>query len=153
MFLDCQCPGDFSGRHTIIYGHNMNDGSMLASIREYWKQEYFDAHPIMYLNTPAQNYKVEIFSGYVTDAVSDSYTIGFADDVQYMNWINKLLSQSNFDSGVEVTAEDRVITLSTCTYEFEDARYVLHGKLVPLEEGCADVAGAGWRQLDGSAHY
>ena len=38
-------------------------------------------------------------------------------------------------SGVEVSAEDRVITLSTCTYEFEDARYVLHGKLVPLEEG------------------
>jgi len=133
LFIDCLNEPDFSSKNTLIYGHNMNDGSMLHCIREYWQQEYYDSHPIMYLNTPAQNYKVEIFSGYITDAESDSYTIGFADDTAYMNFLNKLCSQSNFKSSVELSAADRIITLSTCTYEYDDARYVLHGKLVPIE--------------------
>jgi len=131
IFLDCTNAGDFSDKNTLLYGHNMNDGSMLACIRKYWEQSYYDAHPIMYLNTPNQNYKVEIFSGYITESISDSYKTHFDDD-QFPAWIDKIRSQSDFTSEVSVGAEDNIITLSTCTYEYHEARYVLHGKLVPI---------------------
>lgn len=133
IFLDWICARDFSGRNSILYGHNMNDGSMFASIRKYTDQEYYDEHPVMYLNTPTQNYKLELFSGYVISATDPTtYGIGFVDDQEFMDYIEYLYSHSNFDSDVEVTASDHVVTLSTCTYEFNDARYVVHGKLVPI---------------------
>lgn len=133
IFLDCLCPSDFSGRHSILYGHNMNDGSMFASIRNYRDASYYDEHPIMYLNTPTQNYKIEIFAGDVVSAFeSDIYSVGFAEDSDFLDLIEKIRSRSSFSSDVEVTADDRVITLSTCTYEYDEARYVLHGKLVPI---------------------
>lgn len=132
IFMDCLCNPDFSGRNSVIYGHNMNDGSMFASIRNYTQQEYYDEHPTLYLNTPTQNYRIEVFSGYVTDADSDTYTIGFMDDAAFTDYIARMRSQSTFESSVEVTAEDNIITLSTCSYEYYDARYVLQGKLVPI---------------------
>lgn len=133
IFLDWLCPGDFSGRHSILYGHNMNDGSMFAGIRKYTDQSYYDEHPVMYLNTPAQDYRMDLFSGYVTNAMdSATYDIGFVDDAAFQAFIDQACSRSNFRSDVEVTAEDHVITLSTCTYEYDNARYVLLGKLVPL---------------------
>lgn len=132
LFLDCLNEGDFSSKNTLIYGHNMHDGSMFASIRNYDKQEYYDAHPKMYINTPDGNYRVEIFSGYITDADSDTYTIGFNSDEEYQAYLDKMVSQSAFKSDVKPTAEDKIVTLSTCTYEYYDARFVVQGRLVPI---------------------
>ncbi len=132
IFLDCLCAGDFSGKNTVIYGHNMNDGSMFASLRDYRKDGYYAEHPKLYLNTPTQNYRIEVFAGYVTDADSDTYDIGFTDDAAYLAFLEKMRSQSDFETNVELTAEDRIVTLSTCSYEYYDARYVIQGKLVPI---------------------
>lgn len=132
LFLDCLCERDFSGRNTVIYGHNMNDGSMFASIKKYNQQEYYDEHPVMYLNTPTQNYRIELFAGYVTDADSDTYTLGFVDDAAFQAFLDKMRSQSDFTSDVELSPEDRIVTLSTCSYEYYDARYVVQGKLIPI---------------------
>ena len=132
LFLDYACYGDFSGQNTVIYGHHMNDGSMLASICNYGKQEYYDAHPVMYLNTPTQNYRVDLFSGFITSADSSVYTFFFNSDAEYGAFLEKMKGFSDFDSDVEVGPEDRIITLSTCTYEYDDARFVLMGKLVPI---------------------
>lgn len=132
LFLDCLNEKDFSSRNTLIYGHNMNDGSMFHSVRKYDKQEYYDAHPVMYLNTPGQNYKVEIFSGYITDCESDAYTISTPDDESFKVFLDKIKGQSAFKNDVELSGQDKIITLSTCTYEYDDARFVLHGKLVPI---------------------
>ncbi len=132
LFLDCLNEGDFSSKNTLIYGHNMHDGSMFASIRNYDKQEYYDAHPKMYINTPDGNYRVEIFSGYITDADSDTYTISFNNNDEYQAYLDKMVSQSVFKSDVKPTAEDKIVTLSTCTYEYYDARFVVQGRLVPI---------------------
>ena len=140
LFIDYLCYDDFSGKNTIIYGHNMHDGSMFASILSYEKQEYYDEHPVLYLNTPTQDYKIEVFSGFVTDASSDVYTIGFVNDEYYTEYLAKMRSLSNFRSDVEVTAEDRIITLSTCSYVFNNARYVVMGKLVPLDSPIESTA-------------
>ena len=132
LFVDYRCAGDFSSNHTIIYGHNMKDGSMLSTITNYWKQDYYEEHPYMFINTPTQNYRLELFSGYVTPADSDAYTVFFKDSAAYAKFLETLDSRSNFNSDVELTENDRIVTLSTCTYEYEAARYVLHGKLVPI---------------------
>ena len=117
----------------MIYGHHMNDGSMFASICNYGKQEYYDAHPVMYLNTPTQNYRVELFTGFITSADSSVYTFFFNSDAEYGAFLEKMKGFSDFDCDVEVGPEDRIITLSTCTYEYDNARYVVMGKLVPID--------------------
>ena len=132
LFVDYRCAADFSSNHTLIYGHNMKDGSMLSTITNYWKQDYYEEHPFMYLNTPEQNYRIDLFSAYVTPADSDAYDIYFDVGADYMAFLEKLMSRSNFDSTVELTENDKIVTLSTCTYEYDNARYVVHGKLVPI---------------------
>lgn len=133
LFVDYTCNSDFSSRNTVIYGHHMKDGSMLASICNYGKQEYYDEHPVLYLNTPTQNYRVEVFSGFITSADSDVYTMDFSSDSEYAAFQEKMKGFSDFACDVEIGPEDRMITLSTCTYEYDNARYVLMGKLIPID--------------------
>lgn len=133
-FLDVKCAGDFTDYNSIIYGHHMNDGSMFASLDGYRKQgdTYYQEHPVMYLNTPTQNYRVELFAGLLTDADSATYTVSFPDTSSFLLYCQDMKSQSNFRSDVEIQPGDRIITLSTCAYDWYDARYVVMGKLVPL---------------------
>ena len=133
LFMDFKNNRDFTDPNSIVYGHHMNDGSMFASLKKYQTDpEYYTKHPVLYLNTPTQNYRVDVFAGFVCDADSDTYTIGFASDLNYQAWLNRMASQSDFTTDVKVGPEDHVITLSTCSYEWYDARYVVLGKLVPI---------------------
>ena len=132
LFADYICEPDFSSYNTVIYGHNMNDGSMFCSLINYGKQEYYDEHPIMYLLTPDQDYKVEIFSGYVTSYDSSAYTMSFKDELEFKQYLGNVKTQSKFDCDVNLDDCTNIITLSTCSYDFVDARFVVHGKLVPI---------------------
>jgi len=131
-FIDCLCAGDFTNQNTVIYGHHMQDGSMFASIRNYRKDGYYEEHPCMYLNTPTQNYRIDIFSGYITEADSDSYFFDFSEESDYLSFLSRMQDKSDFYSSVELGPDDRIVTLSTCSYEYFDARYVIQGKLVPI---------------------
>ena len=132
LFVDCNCSRDFSGPNTVIYGHHMNDGTKFASLMNYRENGYYEKHPVMYISTKNMNYRVEIFAAYVTDADSDTYTFRFASDEEYLSYLQRMQSQSDFHTDVTLTAEDRIVTLSTCSYEYYDARYVVQGKLVPI---------------------
>ena len=133
LFIDYRCAGDFSGYTTIVYGHHMNDGSMLASVTKYADQEYYNEHPSMYLNTPGQNYRLDVFSAYITDPDGSTYTFSFNSKDSYASYLDSVTRWSYIDTGVEVTADDRIVIFSTCTYEYENARFVALAKLVPLE--------------------
>ncbi len=132
LFIDCRNAADFSDQNTMIYGHNMNDGSMFASIREYAKQEYYDAHPVIYLSTPDFNYRLDLIAGFLTEPTSFAYATNFDEPEQFMAYIEAIEEMSTFKSDVEVTEEDKVVTLSTCTYEIDDGRYVVVGKLTQI---------------------
>ncbi|MBR3239581.1 MAG: class B sortase [Oscillospiraceae bacterium] len=132
LFADCSNARDFSDRNTVIYGHHMNDGSKFARVAYYKDQYYYDEHPIMYINTPTMNYRVELFSAFLTDADSEVYTFHFDSDEAYEAWLQRMKAESDFKCDVQVTAADRVVTLSTCSYEYYDARYIALGKLVPI---------------------
>ena len=132
LFADCNNARDFSDENTVIYGHHMNDGTKFASIMEYKDQRYYDAHPIMYISTPSMNYRLELFAAFLCDADSETYTFRFDSEEEYAAWLQRMVDNSDFKCGVHLSTKDRVVTLSTCSYEYYDARYVVMGKLVPI---------------------
>lgn len=126
IFLDERNGADFSDEHSILYGHHMKDGSMFAGITAFQDQAYYDAHPTALLITPEKTYKIQLFSCYVADTKASAWDLSFGGD-GYGEWLDEITRKSYFRSNVQPTSEDRVLTLSTCTYDFENARFVLHG--------------------------
>jgi len=115
----------------VFYGHHMNNGTMFNQITKYKDQSFYDDHPVCLVMTPNGNYKLEFFAGYVIDMNSQAWKMEFASDEEYDQWLEDAISKSAFTSTVEPTAQDRVVTFSTCTYEYNDARFVLAGILKP----------------------
>lgn len=130
IFMDFRNNPNLQDNNTIIYGHNMKNDTMFASIQEYKNQEYYDNHNVMYYFTPEKNYVVELFAGYTISVESDIYDLSVIDDEK----LQEIISKSDFKSNVEVTEEDKILTLSTCAYEYEGARYILMGILHEKEK-------------------
>lgn len=134
IFSDMLCQPDFSSYNTVLYGHNMNDGSMFASLAQYRNAGYYEKHPVMYLLTPEQDYKVELFSSYVTPYDSDTYTVEFSSVESFDKLVATMISQSDIKTDVKPASGERILTMSTCIYDYNDARYVVHGRLVPVNK-------------------
>lgn len=132
LFLDCINEPDFSDYHSIIYGHNMLNDSMFGVVTDYYHQEYYEEHPVMYLMTPEQYYRLELVSGIVTPVDSWLYNLDFTDPAKKKAFLGELKEKSTFQSAVDYTENDLFLSLSTCTYDFENARYLLTGKLIPV---------------------
>ena len=133
LFLDYRCNADFSDSPSIVYGHNMKNDSMFGILPNYCEQRYFDEHPIMYLLTPETDYRVDMFAGFVTPADSEVYRLQLSDE-EKQQLVEQAKEQSDFTAEVEVSAEDCLLVLSTCSYEYSDARYVLIGKLTEISQ-------------------
>ena len=128
IFLDFQNDASFADRHSIIYGHHMKNGTMFTDIDKYKKQEFFDEHPVALLITPDKNYKVVFFAGYVAAPQDDAWEIGFTE-AEFEVWLQNAADRSCFTSEIAPNISDHILTLSTCSYEFDDARFVLAGVL------------------------
>jgi sortase B len=111
----------------------MKNKTMFGTLVSYKEQEYYDEHPYMYLITPDASYKLELVAGYITDTESGVYD--FPETQQERDELLDLVrSKSTFKSDVQVQENDRLVTLSTCSYEYEDARFVVVGVLRQLEK-------------------
>lgn len=130
IFLDYRSEPDFSDFNSVLHGHNMNNGSMFGSIMNYKREKYYAEHPVMYLLTPEQNYKVEILVGFVT--ATDSYAYSFSNDEESRQGLIEEMTEADFYGTGDFTASDRYLTLSTCAYDFDNAKYILIGKLVKI---------------------
>ena len=127
VFLDWQCSSNFTSQNNLVYGHNMKTGRMFAPIVKYRDQSFYDAHPYMYLYTPNQLYKVNLFAGMVTPHDSTVYSYSLSSD-----YIKECIANSTFKSNVG-TPTGNILTLSTCAYDFDNARYVVMGEMVPID--------------------
>lgn len=134
LFIDMSNVSDFSDDNTLIYGHNMASGSMFASLLDYADQDYYQAHPVMYLITEDTTYRVDLFSAYTTNPEGDAYYINLGGKEPFMNWIADCAKQSDFQTSMTLRASDHMITLSTCAYSAKNARYVVQGRLTEMEE-------------------
>lgn len=125
IFMDYRNAPDFSDRHTVIYGHNMRNGSMFADTVKYKSPAFLEAHPTGMIMTPDGNFQFEVIAGYVANLEDSSWQLDFAGDEDFGNWLNQTMEMSTIGGTVIPETDDRIITLSTCSYEFSDARYVL----------------------------
>ena len=141
IFVDEANRPVFSDSNTIIYGHHMKNGSMFASLEKWADQAFYEEHPVMWLLTPKQDYMVVLFSGYETSAYSDTYTVFTGPCAEFDDYLKKCVQQSDFRADFVLDEEGYYILLSTCAYAYTDARYVLHGMLVPVDRRKSGVAG------------
>ncbi|MDD3931882.1 MAG: class B sortase [Eubacteriales bacterium] len=126
IFMDYRNDGDFTNRHSILYGHNMRNGSMFAGSMAYKDSVFFDQNDKIYIDTPDGRTIWQIFATYVT--TTDFYYIitDFLDDRSFSSFLQTIQSKSSFQSPVSPVVSDHLLTLSTCTYEYDDARFVVH---------------------------
>ncbi len=129
IFVEASNEADFSDMHTIVYGHNMKDGSMFAGLKNYSKASYFEAHPYIYVDLADGSHCYQIFSCHEANTSDITYTIGFEADETYQTFLDSLKEASLYDTGVEVSQTEKVITLSTCT-KSGTKRFVVHAKMV-----------------------
>lgn len=132
IFLDYRCPPDFSGWNSILYGHNLMDESMFGTLERYRDQEYYEAHPTMYLLTPEADYRVDLIGGLELDARSELYRTDHTEE-SHRTFVEAVLAGSDFQASLEGLELTRTLTLSTCSYGYEDARYIVVGVLTPLD--------------------
>lgn len=134
LFIDCRNERDFSDFNTIIYGHHMRDGSMFHCLRGYTKEDgYYEGHKTFDLVTPDGKYILEVFSAYIVPSDDEIYSLNFDDDDEKQELIDTAFAKSQIDTGVCVSIDDHIVTLSTCAYDFEDARYVVLCKMLPYK--------------------
>lgn len=128
IFLDVNCEGDFTGENSIIYGHRMKDGSMFRKLDEYKDKSFWEENPYFYIYTPdGKEITYHIYSVGTVEETAETYTIDFEDDEAFQSFIDFTLSTADYETGVEVTKDDQIVTLSTCTASSDEHRFVVHG--------------------------
>lgn len=130
IFMDYRNTPDFSDRHTVIYGHNMRNGSMFADVLQYKKQDFLEAHSIGMVMTSGGNFRFEVIAGYVANVSDNAWQLDFGAEEEFYNWLCEAMAKSEIGTDTAVAPEDRILTLSTCSYEFSDARYVLVCRII-----------------------
>lgn len=134
VFMDWKNEKTWSDDLTVLYGHHIRGGKMFSSLSGYKKQEYFEEHPELFLYTPEGNYRVLIFAGVVTDGRDGSFPRIFETKEEREQWLDTVIQASAFQVEERPSADSRFLALCTCTYEYDDARYVVYGELKEIGE-------------------
>lgn len=122
IFMDWQSKMD--SQNIVIYGHNMNDGDMLGNLDYYKSKQYYIAHPVIELNFMGEMTTWEIFSVSYSD--DTPYRIYFENDLDFKSYLSKIENGSIYATEVNIENSNKILTLSTCSKEFRDARFVIH---------------------------
>ena len=124
---------DFNDFNTLIYGHNMLNGTMFGTLKKYRDREYFEKNNVINIYMPGRILKYEIFAAYVFDDRHILLSFDFENEDDRQRYLDVVHSKkslySNFDEDITVDTDDRIITLSTCTSN-DDERYLVQGVLV-----------------------
>lgn len=131
IFMDYRNNPDELNENTIIYGHNLANQTMFGTLRyalnSYWYKK--SANQIITFNTPNENMKFQIFSIYTIPTTNDYLDITFPTTDAYQSYIDLVKGRSIYDFNIEVTTDDKILTLSTCA-NGNDKRLVIHAKLI-----------------------
>lgn len=127
IFLDTRC--SFGDPHVLIHGHNMANGSMFRDLHLFKNRKFFQEHPYYYIFTPEKTYTVEIFAGSVLRIDSPVWQLNFSNSTDHMGWLSTCWSAAAVSRSLTLTPENTIITLSTCSYEYSQTRWVVQGYL------------------------
>jgi SrtB family sortase len=129
-FIDAGNVGDFSDRHTVIYGHALGSGSMLGSLWEYENPNYFARNPEIQLYLPDGSSKtLTVFACSRVQSVRSAIPIAFADEATFLAFIEELNASSAFTSNVKITAQDRIVSFCVALPDGGDGRLLVSCKI------------------------
>lgn len=126
LFMDYRCSSDFSDFNSVIYGHNMGNGTMFADIPHYENEEYFMNHSFGWLTTENDVRLIDFFAVARTVDTSGLYLA----DPNFNEWDNQLRNCASIYKEIEVTESDHLLMLSTCTSAEGNSRTILVGKII-----------------------
>ena len=129
LFLDSACDRELQNYNSIIYGHNMRNGSMFARLKEFLSAETVQKCPYFWIYTPGGDFLFRVVSAHTAAPGSDTFTVRFKDYKSYAAWIENMVALSAPSCGAVAVPGDRLVTLSTCTKD-SSARMVMQGKRV-----------------------
>lgn len=141
-YLDFKNDPKYLDDNTVIYGHHMTDGLMFSNLDKYRTLEGYKESPIIEYSTLYDTYYFKVFAAFVTNsdvADDDNYMFNimvtdFSTDEKFTSFVEEAKKRSIVNTGVSVQPDDKLITLVTCTYDFDDARLIIMGRLLRENE-------------------
>lgn len=135
LFFDCEnvISENETDKNLVVYGHHMKNGSMFANLTKYKELSFYKQSPTIEFSTLYKKSTYKVYAAFVLNAskADDNgyiYNISrknFIDDEDFDSWVDEARERSLINTGVDVKNGDNIITLITCTYDFDDARFVV----------------------------
>ncbi|MDW7658835.1 MAG: class B sortase [Bacillota bacterium] len=135
IFMDYRNHAILDQKNTILYGHHTRDHTMFTDLMNYKKQLFFKENALIEYYTLERKTVWLIFSAYVTDTKFYYIQTIFPTDESFDPFLEKIKNRSKYFRPTDLTPQDQILTLSTCTYEFDDARFVVHAVLLDSGSG------------------
>lgn len=136
IFIDSNSRDDVESKNILVHGHHMNDGSMFADILKYTRFDFYKLTPSFNFDTIFESAKWKVISVFRTNTLPEHGPIfdylrgSFSNGEDFMSFVKELRDRSLIITPVDVDASDRLVTLSTCSYEFKDFRTVVVARKV-----------------------
>lgn len=130
LFLDYRTNPEFTDFNSVIYGHHMRSGRMFQNLIKFKEKKYFDSHRTGRIYIEGATYEIEFFAAGVTTSGSDYYAYAFASPADKTAHIDMIRKTAMYFREIDVNENDRLITLSTCSHEFKNARTFIVGRLI-----------------------
>lgn len=127
---------DFTDPNTVIYGHNMKNGSMFRQLHKYEDRSFFQDNREVLIYQTDQILHYHIFAAYTYDDRHLMQSFDFNNPDVFEGYIGSILDlkgmSNNIDDSVDITGEDKIITLSTCNGN-SNQRYIVQAVLLSIE--------------------
>lgn len=138
IFLEGLNKSDFSDLYNIVYGHNMNNGSMFGSLKKYKDEGFWKENQYFTVYTESTAYRYQIFS--YEDAVNGGnvYKVGYQPGDEYKTFIDEMVENSDFDTGIKPQSTNKILTLSTCTGNGYSKRFAVHAVCIDAQSTDAE---------------
>lgn len=138
VFLDKDYDWNMESNNLLIYGHNMQDGSMFHDLLNYADEQYYKEHPKIRFTTPEEDVEYEIISAFRSRVYYKSeknvfryyYFVNPESKEEYEEFVKNAKEASIYDTGKTAEYGDKLITLSTCAYHTEDGRFAVVGRKI-----------------------
>lgn len=127
----CYCNDkDLLGKNTLIYGHHMKNNTMFADLVLYKDKKFFDKHREIYVDSLHSLGIWEVFSVYIVNANKETIPIFFKNNESFLKAAQSFQKRSKFKTDTLLSKDDRIVTLSTCSYEAPNTRTIVHTKYI-----------------------
>lgn len=133
IFMDSSNNFDLD-KNIVLYGHNMRNKTMFNNITKFKKRDFFNKNNKIKIKHDfnGAEYVYEVFSVYYTDNTFDYNTVEFTENYSFLDFINDVKAKSIYNKEMNIEEDDKILTLSTCSYEFKGAKTTIHAKLIQV---------------------